>query len=448
MKRRSVLKTVGVLSTAGVAAGAFASTASASANVGNLSVSGDSVTTDDGTITDVTIDVTGDWKFDGFDTVPDFVEVELQVGKSGNWETIGTSGRIGQNTDLGNAHAGTFQVSGSVVNNSSLYALSDFTAGSDGNSANTEVHTRVVLTLHTQNGAYNLTGLSGEGATATSSSAGWIKDRHDPSVSPSYTQTLSVDTSNEQFELGVDGDGPTSGFYDQQGFKYVETDSDSDWHIGDNARHTGSLYIDGAWESDTDNHRIGFWFTTGTSGSPNDYNVVEYVDTSTAQQMNSEGLTEATSATLLYWDRASVGDDDQFGDQYDIEFVDIGLPSGFNPNNGGWLDLEFVFHPGYGIADRLFANGELLKRDPYPSVTDPFTRQPKATHFMNTIVQSVNYGQDQTYIFDNFALYGANELSPTAMQSTTLSIGVTNEGATVAVGGSGSSSATGTNESP
>ena len=124
------------------------------------------------------------------------------------------------------------------------------------------------------------------------------------------------------------------------------------------------------------------------------------------------------------------------------------MPSDVNPQDGGFVTLEFVFHPNYGVSDRLYANGELLKKDPFPSSTTPREESTKAQYFMNTIVQSVNFGRDETYYFDDFTLLRSSQVFETAEQSTTFDIGVTNEGATISVGGSGNADASGQNESP
>ncbi|RLM59824.1 hypothetical protein DVK02_03605 [Halobellus sp. Atlit-31R] len=405
------------------------------------------MTTDDGTLTDVLVTISGDWQFDGVDTVPDYAEVELLVGKDGNWDVVGTSGLIGRNRSLGNAAAGGFSVTGSVTD-SSHYSLDDFASNRDGNSVTTTVYAKVRLSLGEYTVEYELTGAEGDEARAGSSSAGWVLDRNSPKHSPSYEQDITRETldGEDMLALNVDSDGPTSGFYDNQGLKYAESDTDSDWHVGDDARQLVTIYVDPTWETQSNQkHRFGFWFTTGRGGDPSDYNIVTYLDSQAASQLDN---AESDQPGFYYWDPASVGDGDGVGDEYDIEYQRLGMPSDVNPQDGGLVTLEFIFHPRYGVSDRLYANGELLKEDPLPPSQTPREDSTKAQYFMNTIVQSVNFGRDEQYLFDDFTLLSSSQVFEAAEQSTTFDVGVTNEGATISVGGSGNADASGQNEDP
>ena len=130
---------VAVIVTAGIVAFVPQSVMAAS-----LDISDSSVTTNDGTLDKLTVDVSGDVTWNGAQYPPGSTEVKLQVQNSrdGSWTTIAT-----ETQDLcGLEGSYTYSFNGVDVTDSSV-ALSDFAAdsgGSDGSKISTDVTFRVV----------------------------------------------------------------------------------------------------------------------------------------------------------------------------------------------------------------------------------------------------------------------------------------------------------------
>lgn len=130
---------VAVIVTAGIVAFVPQSVMAAS-----LDISDSSVTTNDGTLDKLTVDVSGDVTWNGAQYPPGSTEVKLQVQNSsdGSWTTIAT-----ETQDLSGLEGSyTYSFNGVDVTDSSV-ALSDFAAdsgGSDGSKISTDVTFRVV----------------------------------------------------------------------------------------------------------------------------------------------------------------------------------------------------------------------------------------------------------------------------------------------------------------
>ena len=130
---------VAVIVTAGIVAFVPQSVMAAS-----LDISDSSVTTNDGTLDKLTVDVSGDVTWNGAQYPPGSTEVKMQVQNSsdGSWTTIAT-----ETQDLSGLEGSyTYSFNGVDVTDSSV-ALSDFAAdsgGSDGSKISTDVTFRVV----------------------------------------------------------------------------------------------------------------------------------------------------------------------------------------------------------------------------------------------------------------------------------------------------------------
>jgi ABC-type Na+ efflux pump permease subunit len=131
-----------------------------------LSIGDDTVTTDNGAITGVTVDVSGDVTWDGAENQPGSTDVELQVqNPDGSWETIDS-----KTEDLSGL-AGTYSYSFTDVDVTySNWNNGDFNAGGDGATKETELTFRLLVEpsgdLDGQNGAESFTS-SEDTATVT-----------------------------------------------------------------------------------------------------------------------------------------------------------------------------------------------------------------------------------------------------------------------------------------
>jgi len=136
-KRRGVLVLLVAL---GVAVGlvAFSSSPGMAAT---LSIGDDTVTTDNGAITGVTVDLNSDITWDGAENEPGQTDVKLQVqNPDGSWETLET-----QSTELSGL-AGTYQPTFSDVDvTQSDWNNGDFRATGDGATQETDLTFRLVV---------------------------------------------------------------------------------------------------------------------------------------------------------------------------------------------------------------------------------------------------------------------------------------------------------------
>lgn len=132
-----------ILLAALVSVGLLLTLSSSSVMAATLTVSDDSVITDNGALTSISVDVSGDVTWDGAENQPGQTDVELQVkSPDGDWETLATE-------DAGTLSglAGSYSYSFTDVDvTKSSWNKGDFQAGGDGASKETDLTFRVVVT--------------------------------------------------------------------------------------------------------------------------------------------------------------------------------------------------------------------------------------------------------------------------------------------------------------
>ena len=154
-----------------------------------LSIDNDSVTTDNGSISGLTLTVNSEVTWDGAETDPGDTTVELQVKHSDSWETIDT--HTANLTGLAGTHTHEFN-SVDILGNSS-WKKNDFKASGDGSSLETNIDAR--LSVETSND------IDGDGS---------------PESFTSNTDTFTVTVNNEQNNNNAGGNGqPTISGSDQ-----------------------------------------------------------------------------------------------------------------------------------------------------------------------------------------------------------------------------------------
>lgn len=223
-----------------------------------------------------------------------------------------------------------------------------------------------------------------DAAAVTANTPGWVTDRQSPEE---FTTT-----SDGHLRIAIDGDGPTSGFYGYQGKKYHDA-GDEYWYAGDGStRFSYDFYIDPAWEQDDDPQESGVWPVLGNSeGQISGYPILAYQD-STASETG-----EAQFRTYVYRedDGVLVG-----------EWVNLGLPKKLHidPEEGGWVSVEAQLHDldedqsGPGSALKWRINGKLVFDERNYNVFSP------STQFLEFIINSPNFGNDEDYLYDNLVL--------------------------------------------
>lgn len=116
---------------------------SGSVMAASLSISSDSITTDDGEIDGITVDASGDVTWDGAEEQPGDTTVKLQVqdADGDDWDTIDTV-----NEDLsGLAGTYSFSFSNVDVTDDTDWSESDFVSDDDGSSRDTQLNFRLVV---------------------------------------------------------------------------------------------------------------------------------------------------------------------------------------------------------------------------------------------------------------------------------------------------------------
>lgn len=137
-----------------IGAAVVATSGGATATMSQLSISGDSITTDDGTVNDVGVDVSVVGSYDGVDQSAEQLRFALQTYKNGKWHTVATKVFTVKNRGALQSHAGKISASfdASLVNNSP-WSASDFAASADGSTAETVVDYRVVMVVENGDGS-------------------------------------------------------------------------------------------------------------------------------------------------------------------------------------------------------------------------------------------------------------------------------------------------------
>lgn len=220
---------------------------------------------------------------------------------------------------------------------------------------------------------------SADAAGNTSASAGWVVDRRAPE---------SWMTDMGRLRIDIDETADTSGFYGYQGKKYQDADG-TYWNAGTGSRLSYRFYVDPAWETDDEAHESGVWPVLGNeSGNVSAYPIIAYQDS------DASDTDEARFRTYVYkYD----GDDDSV----EGKWIDLGLPKklGIDPDAGGWVTVEAQLQSlDEGAALKWRINNKLVFDERGYNVFSP------STQFLEFIVNSVNFGNDATYYYDDFTL--------------------------------------------
>lgn len=214
----------------------------------------------------------------------------------------------------------------------------------------------------------------------TTTAAGWVVDRQAPENWTTDAGRLCID---------IDKTAPTSGFYGYQGKKYLDADG-AYWNAGTGSRLSYRFYIDPAWETDGEGQQTGVWSTLGdVNGGISAYPILEYQD--------SDANTETGEAGF----RVYVYESDENGDFAGAKWVYVGLPKklGIDPEEGGWVTVEAQLQQtSDGAALKWRVNNKLIADERGYNVFA------SSTQFLEFILNSANFGVDQTYYYDDFEL--------------------------------------------
>ncbi|MFC7019441.1 MULTISPECIES: hypothetical protein [Haloarcula] len=218
-----------------------------------------------------------------------------------------------------------------------------------------------------------------DAADNTSSSAGWVVDRRAPESWTTDSGRLCID---------IDESAEKSGFYRYQGKKYQDADGEY-WNAGTGSRLSYSFYIDPAWETDGEAHESGVWPVLGNAnGGISAYPILAYQDS------DASDTGDPQFRTYVY-------ESDEDGNFDGAKWIDLGLPKklGIDPEAGGWVDIEAQlqqFRDGAALKWRI--NDKLVVDERGYNVFAP------STQFLEFIFNSINFGTDATYHYDDVVL--------------------------------------------
>lgn len=214
-------------------------------------------------------------------------------------------------------------------------------------------------------------------AVYSSSDPGWSPDR----AEPEEWVRVTGQPHNNVVKKNIDEGGDTSGFRAFQGMKYLAAGGES-WNeeIPRRLRASASLFIDPQWESENEQRRTGFWYALGNSqGDWTWFEIMEY---------RSSAVTGDDPAFHRF---GSVEGYEEAGQPTRLD-----TPAGFN---GGWIDVTLFAEPGDTSTDVTWkVGGQTLFEDTFDNDFGD------TNHFMDFFVNSVNYGVDQDYYYDNFGV--------------------------------------------
>jgi hypothetical protein len=226
-------------------------------------------------------------------------------------------------------------------------------------------------------------GAASDAGDNSPSSAGWVVDRQAPDA-----WTTATVGGDGRLEINIDESAPTSGFYAYQGKKYQDANG-TYWNAGRGSRLSYEFYIDPAWEGDGTGQETGVWPVLGDAdGDISAYPILAYQD-SDANDDGEPGF------------RAYVYESDNQGNFEDDRWEYIGLPKklGIDPEEGGWVSVEAQLQrTNDGAAFKWRIDNKLVLDERGYNVFAP------STQYLEVIVNSVNFGHDQTYYYDNFEL--------------------------------------------
>ena len=228
----------------------------------------------------------------------------------------------------------------------------------------------------------------------------WVTDRR--AVDLISTVSDPEDGSNSVFSFNIDEGAEQSGFYRYQG---AQIKSDDGNHFVDAAQGSSvsvDFYTDAAWSSDGEAQQTGVWVVTNyddpaTKAVEHDrqYPIAEYldadalaalvaVDPDTSELINGTLAADVdlngNTGLIRFWNSEEGWDD----------FVAVSLE--------GWNNLTFDLENNSHVWS---LNDQEVYR-----YEGPLTQ--KVDVIETIIINSVNHGEDQTYLFDNLEITGVS----------------------------------------
>lgn len=224
---------------------------------------------------------------------------------------------------------------------------------------------------------------SGDADAVGMSTPGWQVDRYDPDA-----WEVATFDGDGRLHINIDESGPTPGFYSEQGKKYLPEEG-GHWATGHNTTLRYRFYIDPDWEDDGGKRQqTGMWGVVGNADSDIiAYPVLEYQDSDAATNPN-EGGTPGDGAQFRIFLQTG-------------EWENLGLPrkTQIDPEEGGWVDVavQFLFEGGNPRV-KYYVNNALI------GVDDTIDMFGDPELFLEPILNSENFGQDENYYYDDIAL--------------------------------------------
>ena len=260
--------------------------------------------------------------------------------------------------------------------------------------------------------------LNGDAASVAraGSSIYWAPDRTDLTIA----SVAWPGSQNNVLAFQVAGSGPTDGFYRYQGAQLLDGPHNSTLDVTKGGEISYKFYIDPTWLIDGNKQASGVWavMQNAASNAPGGgyYSIAEYVDPLQAAAIKAapgavmtEGLADFTGG-FRFWN----------SEQGWTKYV--------NANATGWVDISF----NMGAAGHAWSikQGSAELATYVDSSSNSFQN---AAKLQTLIVDSQNFGQNQSYFYDDIVFKGTtysargNELVSGALDGTYLWAGNGNQ---------------------
>jgi len=175
--------------------------------------------------------------------------------------------------------------------------------------------------------------------------------------------------------LNIDETGPTSGVNSFQGQEQIGPGNPPTapyLNLPDGSNVSLDLYIPPGWEGDGDSQTPGIRILGG-----------------------AEDGSQTVEPRLVYRDSDADGSNATFRVFTTTSgWTDVGLPAGFDPATGGWVEVSYELDEG--TAHRWTVNGEEL-------IADSGAQSDGTTRIQTFVLEARNFGLDEDYFYDNVA---------------------------------------------
>ncbi|MEP4766361.1 MAG: hypothetical protein ABJQ21_20135 [Roseibium sp.] len=218
-------------------------------------------------------------------------------------------------------------------------------------------------------------------ANGAGAGAAWQTDRR--AVDSISTVANPEDNTDDVIAINIAESSETSGFHRFQGAKLKSDDGTHYIDAGKGASFSTDLYIDPTWATDGFKQETGVWIQmqdhAKSIGGGGRFSIAEYLDASAVAEIDPAFDLDGAAGALRFWNSTDGWDHYLAVDQT------------------GWVNLTFEFEEN---NHSWYLNGS--------KVYDTTQHASEVDILETVIFNSVNYGEDETYLYDNVQISGVS----------------------------------------